>query len=138
MLFNIQNSILIYSLIYVNKNRILKHFFSLLTRKPSYAFIVSNRKFHFLSWPEISVEFSTADNLKLFFSLQEASSSCLRYFFASLQLSPAIMVSFLIEDPLCFLDIFGTMLSQISSYKSVFKISVSIENKSRAPIYEVY
>lgn len=138
MLFNIQNSILIYSLIYDNKNRILKQFLSLLTRKPSCAFIISDRKFHFLSRPEISVEFSTADNLKPFFSLQEASSSCLRYFFACLHLSPAIMVIFLIEDPLCFLDIFGTMLSQISFSKSVFKISVSTENKSRDLIYAVY
>lgn len=59
---NIQNSNLIHSLIYINKNRILKKFFFLLRRKPSYAFIISDRKFHFLSWPEISVEFSAADN----------------------------------------------------------------------------
>lgn len=70
ILSNIQNSNLICSLIYINKTRIFKQFFSLLRRKPSYAFIISDRKFHFLSWPEISVEFSAADNLKLFFSLQ--------------------------------------------------------------------
>lgn len=70
ILSNIQNSNLIYSLIYINKNRIFKQFFSLLRRKLSYAFIIRDRKFHFLSWPEISVEFSAADNLKPFFSLQ--------------------------------------------------------------------
>lgn len=127
-----------YSLIYVNKNRILKQFFFFLTRKPSCTFIISDRKFHFLRWPEISVEFSTADNLKLFFSLKEAASSCLRYLFAHLLLSPAIMVIFLIQDPLCFLDVFATMLLQISFCKSVFKISVSTENKFRALIYAVY
>lgn len=70
ILSNIQNSNLICSLIYINKTRIFKQFFSLLRRKPSYAFIISDRKFHFLSWPEISVEFFAADNLKPLFSLQ--------------------------------------------------------------------
>lgn len=51
-----------YSLIYANKNRILKQFISLLTTKPSYTFIIRDRKFHFLSQPEISVDFSKVDN----------------------------------------------------------------------------
>lgn len=40
MLSNVQNSILIYSLVFVNKNRILKQFFSFL-RKKSYSALLS-------------------------------------------------------------------------------------------------
>lgn len=107
MLSNVQNSILIYSLVFVNKNRILKQFFSFL-RKKSYSALLSVIG-NLISW-------AGQKSLLNFLQLITWNRSFQCFFmseilFACLPLSPVIMVIFLIEDPLCFLDIFGTMLS---------------------------